>query len=1122
MRRLLVFLPFLFATVASAQVIPEMGTVAKAQGQSAAGAAGAESGLCTNLTAWWDFESDATDSHDSGPYNLTTVGSPTYTTGKNGNGATTFSTSNYFSIAAGSASAFRPLDTDFSIALWAKFNTVAAAAQFIVSMNTTTGNNAYKLGIYDGDDVFWSVSSNGSSFSALKSFNLATDTWYAIVGTHDATNDELTLYLNTETPVTTAHSGGAYNATSTPFTIGASGLPGGPVDGVLDNVAYWSEELSAADVSAYYNGGSGLSYSALNCGAPSGPDAPSTPSIASSTPGDQEMAIVITPGGGGGPVSDYYILYDTSTIPDNAPFTGVDSVSTGGSTSKTVASLTNDVLYYFRVRATGGGGVSALSTEDSDTPTSGGGTATYTVANYTALRAQACTNGETAEVTGTNVGGFFVCDSTPLQTADDGGLYIDSPDADQWVRLFPASTTGEPDNPKGSQPINLNWWVTGGGHSTTKPYVIASAGDITNLFDYLAGHYRDTNDSDSDGYLDLFLRGPGAASTTRLNFQNMTGGAGGYTISGATNHGPVDSLFWLEDLQNVNTVKLVDSPRGSAFGNKHAWFLFNRDYSNIVLGTQDRIRATTAHRLTFDGNFNQAPEQELNTGSEQKGLFNVWGTSNVTDRAVRLEIRANINWALSWGVRSQNCPGWYGGCPASGASATPDSVLLSGEWIQGQYWSQAEMVLLYDSLYMSDPWGKTMGYCNGRSTALCDQAAWNGDFPTYGDGHKGQAAPAMPHSGLNNGKKVVGYVTTQFGNHNFGGRVGPEYIGNGPDDPFVWVMKDLHRIGVTNAVDPAGTRVCTGGSFLQEMIKWDALGDDGPNKKWFKMVNGPNDYGQWPVAEDVCPRGPIHFPRHVSGGDPPGEWSNETAYMTHIYEVATPGEYFTGDWNNGVGGDTGIYSSTVYIRNMVWQGTKDYSNKLHQDPYGIDDAFVNLAENDTIRWGWFNTIHISQNDDWNRAVADTGQDPHDTVVDSVKFSRVLVCVPSGRARSATHHDCPNGGGSTATNISSGTTVGGIVKAASNHAALDGDIVIRDSWSDGKYTTPIQIADGATVSACRIQLQNGNTISVVDAGSSLAVWNGSSWADVDGMTWTWDSTVETVPIDASGWSPACPT
>jgi len=197
----------------------------------------------TGLVAWFDF-ADATDSH--GSYDLTEVGTPTYTPGTPNYGTGTNEGVDKWDTSVNSldeqichsyvdqafALRFRPVSGDVDngdYALQGNFS------RFRVRYLTSTATVELM-------DIVVSTAA------------MSAGTWYTVVGSYDSATSTLTVWLN----------GTQYSNTGTPLA-GSTGTISLPLDGGfdVDFFATWQRELTSVEADWIYNSGSTRSYSDL-------------------------------------------------------------------------------------------------------------------------------------------------------------------------------------------------------------------------------------------------------------------------------------------------------------------------------------------------------------------------------------------------------------------------------------------------------------------------------------------------------------------------------------------------------------------------------------------------------------------------------------------------------------------------------------------------------------------------------------------------------------------------------------------------------------------------------------------------------------------------------------------
>ena len=224
--------------------------------------------LIDSLVSYWklDESSDGSgavtrvDSHGSN--DLTDNNTTPSGTGIINNGSDhEVANSEYLSRADADAASLKPGDADFSIAAWLKFESLTNLTQNLVAKYAEGGNQrSYALRLEGTTDKpGFALSNNGIGVDqAVWGSALVINIQYFIVGTYDATANEIGVSVNDETPVTAAHAGGAVDSTAA-FMLGAQQTINF-LDGILDEVSFWDKALSSAERTQLYNAGNGLAY----------------------------------------------------------------------------------------------------------------------------------------------------------------------------------------------------------------------------------------------------------------------------------------------------------------------------------------------------------------------------------------------------------------------------------------------------------------------------------------------------------------------------------------------------------------------------------------------------------------------------------------------------------------------------------------------------------------------------------------------------------------------------------------------------------------------------------------------------------------------------------------------
>lgn len=228
-----------------------------------------------NLVGYYKFDSDATDLSGAS-HNGTLIGSPSFNTGKIGNGVDLINSAalNYVDY---------PDNSDFSFGNGT--NDVASTVSFWIKFHALTGSFTFPLnkrGGTSGTDewaFFYNVSTAKFSFVKFQFNNNAIlqsietnanpfviNTWYHIVLTDKGTAvaNDMNLYIDNVLVTVTKSTTGAYTKmnNSTAITRLGNGAWDNSfkVRAIFDELAIWKgRELTAAEVSRLWNGGAGQS-----------------------------------------------------------------------------------------------------------------------------------------------------------------------------------------------------------------------------------------------------------------------------------------------------------------------------------------------------------------------------------------------------------------------------------------------------------------------------------------------------------------------------------------------------------------------------------------------------------------------------------------------------------------------------------------------------------------------------------------------------------------------------------------------------------------------------------------------------------------------------------------------
>lgn len=189
----------------------------------------------------------------------------TLDSGKVGYGAS-FDGTSY--LAAGDSSALSIGGHSFSFAAWINASDLNGYHAIAAKGWGGADFSQYEwvLGTQD-DKLFFSVMSGDNMTYhdgyVESSGSLSTDTWYFVVASYDATNDEISVEINAGTPDTESY-GYAVNDGNQNFTIGAAPNVGATWEGKIDEAGFWRDHvLTSTEIDTLFNSGNGLAYNGI-------------------------------------------------------------------------------------------------------------------------------------------------------------------------------------------------------------------------------------------------------------------------------------------------------------------------------------------------------------------------------------------------------------------------------------------------------------------------------------------------------------------------------------------------------------------------------------------------------------------------------------------------------------------------------------------------------------------------------------------------------------------------------------------------------------------------------------------------------------------------------------------
>lgn len=217
--------------------------------------------LSDNLVAYWSL-GNLVD--EVAGLTLTNVNSATFVTGKVGNAVNLVNASAQQLTIADNATLSMG-DIDFSWAFWLQLASGGNRTAFAKWSGTDEYACYYNADV--ADRLTWTVRNTANNANGLvhaENFGaLSTATWYFVVVSHDSVGNQTSICINDTTPNTLSWSGGVRDSTSK-FSIGALN-DNLYFDGGVDELGLWKgRNLSSAEITELYNGGSGRDYAYIS------------------------------------------------------------------------------------------------------------------------------------------------------------------------------------------------------------------------------------------------------------------------------------------------------------------------------------------------------------------------------------------------------------------------------------------------------------------------------------------------------------------------------------------------------------------------------------------------------------------------------------------------------------------------------------------------------------------------------------------------------------------------------------------------------------------------------------------------------------------------------------------
>jgi hypothetical protein len=209
--------------------------------------------LTTDLQGYWQFNGDGLDASGNGR-DLTLQGGVGFGGGLFGSALDLPNDPGMFAQRTVNDTVFDFGGGDFAVQVW-------------VNYNGTSGEQVLIEKIFGGGGPGWTLTKLADDVYRLHAFGalaldssaqtITTGEWHHVVARRSGTSFEM-FFDNTL--VASDSSGGSITVTTNGLLIGQRTGGGFPMDGRLDEIAIWTRALTDPEITALYNGGSGLAF----------------------------------------------------------------------------------------------------------------------------------------------------------------------------------------------------------------------------------------------------------------------------------------------------------------------------------------------------------------------------------------------------------------------------------------------------------------------------------------------------------------------------------------------------------------------------------------------------------------------------------------------------------------------------------------------------------------------------------------------------------------------------------------------------------------------------------------------------------------------------------------------
>lgn len=221
--------------------------------------------LTDNLVSYWKADESSGNMADSvGSNTLTNVGTCTFGTGIINNGVITQRNTKY--MQSSSSTGLNPTDK-FTLNFWVKWSSLDTGNWNGMVSKLDNTSRAWGTGILNSSGSTYTVlfdlgTSGGGSNGYTVNTTVTTGTWYMWSFVFNGASTLVKIYKNATEIYTNSSAQASCQAGTANLRVGWRNNPS-TVDGsnaTFDEIGFWHDALSAANITSLYNGGAGLAY----------------------------------------------------------------------------------------------------------------------------------------------------------------------------------------------------------------------------------------------------------------------------------------------------------------------------------------------------------------------------------------------------------------------------------------------------------------------------------------------------------------------------------------------------------------------------------------------------------------------------------------------------------------------------------------------------------------------------------------------------------------------------------------------------------------------------------------------------------------------------------------------